>query len=58
MEFFKVVTNYRTFEIEAAGIGDAIDRVLNHVIVADRGEYVREIAKVERHELVIVEIAA
>jgi len=56
MEFFKVITNYRTFEVEAAGIGDAIDRVLNFVIVADRGEYVREISKVERHE--VLEIAA
>lgn len=43
MAYFNIVTNYRTFQIEAAGIGDAIDRVLNCVIVKDRGEYVREI---------------
>lgn len=41
--WFQVVTNYRTFLIEAAGIGDAIDRALS-VIVGDRGEYLREIA--------------
>jgi hypothetical protein len=42
MAYFEVVTNYRTFTLEAAGIGDAIDRTLN-LIVADRGEYVRSV---------------
>jgi hypothetical protein len=42
MAWFQVETNYRTFTLEAAGIGDAIDRALN-VIVADRGEYLRTV---------------
>jgi hypothetical protein len=41
MAYFKVVTNYRTFNVEASGIGDAIDRVLNLLLID--GEYVREI---------------
>jgi hypothetical protein len=43
MSFFKVVTNYRTFEIEAAGIGDAIAKALD-LLVSDVGEYLREVA--------------
>jgi hypothetical protein len=42
MAYFEVVTNYRTFTLEAAGIGDAIDRTLN-LILKDRGEYVRSV---------------
>jgi hypothetical protein len=41
---FTVITNLRTFSIEAAGIGDAIDQVLNHGHMAhSAGEYLREI---------------
>lgn len=40
MAWFNVETNYRSFLIEAAGIGDAIDKALS-VIVTDRGEYLR-----------------
>jgi hypothetical protein len=32
MAWFQVETNYRTFAIEAAGIGDAIDRALNLMV--------------------------
>jgi hypothetical protein len=41
MAYFNVVTNFRTFLIEAAGIGDAIDRTLNLILV--NGEYMRDI---------------
>lgn len=41
MEYFNVTTNYRTFVLEAAGIGAAIDAVLNLLLV--NGEYLREI---------------
>ncbi len=58
MEFFEVVTNLRTFEVEAAGIGDAIDRVLNLLLLTEVGEYVRQITKTGRPGLRIVEIAA
>jgi hypothetical protein len=40
--WFKVVTNYRTFQVEAAGIGDAIERGLL-LLMKEQGEYVREI---------------
>jgi hypothetical protein len=40
---FTVITNLRTFSIEAAGIGDAIDQVLNHNLLTGVGEYLREI---------------
>lgn len=43
MAWFNVVTNYRTFKLEAAGIGDAIDRVLNSLLMTEVGEFVREI---------------
>jgi hypothetical protein len=43
MAWFKVVTNYREFTLEAAGIGDAIDTVLNSLLVKDRGEYLRTV---------------
>lgn len=42
MFWYEVATNYRTFAIEAAGIGDAIDRALNF-IETDRGEYLRTV---------------
>jgi hypothetical protein len=42
MAWFAVQTNYRTFTLEAAGIGDAIDQALS-LIVADRGEYLRTV---------------
>jgi hypothetical protein len=42
MAWFKIVTNYRTFQVEAAGIGDAIERGLN-LLLKEQGEYVREI---------------
>ena len=38
--WFKVVTNYREFTVQAAGVGDAIDRALN-LLMTDRGEYLR-----------------
>lgn len=41
---FKVVTNYRTFTLEASGIGAAIDTVLNLLMV--NGEYLRSIDEV------------
>jgi hypothetical protein len=42
MAWFKVVTNYRTFIIEAAGMGDAIERALN-LITDFNGEYIRSV---------------
>jgi hypothetical protein len=41
MSYFKVTTTRRTFAIEAAGIGDAFDRVLNLILV--EGETLVEI---------------
>jgi hypothetical protein len=46
MAWFVVATNYRTFTVEAAGIGDAIDRALN-LLVADRGEYLRTVEETD-----------
>lgn len=40
--FYKVVTNYRTFGIEAAGIGDAIQKALG-LLLKEQGEYLREV---------------
>jgi hypothetical protein len=55
MEFFEIETNYRTFQIEAAGIGDAIDRVLNYPPHGRRGHSPRG---ADRHPHLIVEVAA
>jgi hypothetical protein len=53
MLWYEVQTNYRTFAIEAAGIGDAIDRALN-MIESGRGEYLRTVEAM----LVVTQVAA
>jgi hypothetical protein len=53
MLWYQVETNYRSFAIEAAGIGDAIDRALN-MVESGRGEYLRTVAPM----LVATQVAA
>jgi hypothetical protein len=48
--YYKVVTNYRTMIIEAAGIGDAIDRALN-LILDFNGEFIRSVEAEQALEL-------
>jgi hypothetical protein len=56
MEFFEIETNLRTFQIEAAGIGDALDRVLNYGLLLD-GEAIRRVERTDTR-IVIVQVAA
>lgn len=44
MQLFKVITTARTFQVEAAGIGDAFDRVLNFILVTERESLVDIVA--------------
>lgn len=50
MAWFEIQTNYRTVTMEAAGIGDAIDRALS-LIVSDRGEYLRTVEETDPPEI-------
>lgn len=40
--FYKVSTNYRDFQVEASGIGDAIQKALS-LLLKEQGEYLREV---------------
>jgi hypothetical protein len=44
MSYFTVRTTLRTFKIEAAGIGDAFDRVINLILVPERETLVEIVA--------------
>lgn len=39
--FYTVVTSLRTFQVEAAGIGDAIEKAL--ILIVPHLEYLREV---------------
>lgn len=53
MAWYEVETNYRTFAIEAAGIGDAIDKALNLILLHEQGEFLRGVVP-----MIVMQVAA